>query len=176
MGGFESAMNDSGTVPWTIRAATSADWPAIWSILQPVFRAGETYAVDPDIDASSAQSYWLEQPNACLVAVSVWGEIVGTYYLKTNQPGPGNHVCNCGYVVSAEARGQGVASALCRHSLDLARSLGYRAMQYNFVAATNVGAVRLWQSLGFDIVGTLPGAFHHPTRGDVDAHVMYQVL
>ena len=169
-------MNNQPASAFSIRAATDADWAGLWYILEPVFRAGDTYAVDPAIDEAIAREYWLRTPQSCQVAVDARGQIVGTYYLKTNQPGPGSHVCNCGYIVSASARGQGVATALCRHSLTLARELGYQAMQYNFVAATNAGAVRLWQSLGFDIVGTLPGAFRHPTAGLVDAHVMYQGL
>ncbi len=160
----------------TIRDFQDADWPALWPLLTDVFRSGDTYAVDPDISEAEARTYWTRTPRRTLVFRDSAGALLGTYYLRTNQPGPGRHVCNCGYIVAASARGRGIATALCRHSLDLARELGYRGMQYNFVAATNTGALRLWQALGFDIVGTLPGAFHHPQQGDVDAHVLFQAL
>jgi len=104
------------------------------------------------------------------------GTILGTYYIKTNHDGPGDHVCNCGYMVSAEARGRGVATIMCEHSQEVARALGYKAMQFNFVASTNEGAVRLWHDLGFETVGRLPKAFNHPTRGYVDALVMFKWL
>ncbi len=160
----------------TIRWANRADFPALWAIMEPIVRAGETYAIDPAINADDMADYWLKAPEECWVWQADGGEILGTYYLKTNQPGPGAHVCNCGYMVSADARGQGIATSLCRHSMERARALGYEAMQYNFVASTNAGAVRLWQRLGFEIVGTLPGAFRHPTAGRVDAYVMYRQL
>lgn len=104
------------------------------------------------------------------------GKLLGTYYIKTNQQGPGSHVCNCGYMVSSAARGIGIATAMCQHSQVVALELGYHAMQFNFVASTNEGAVRLWQKLGFEIVGRLPGAFKHPNLGNVDALVMYKWL
>ena len=104
------------------------------------------------------------------------GELLGTYYIKTNQQGPGSHVCNCGYMVSSAARGRGIATAMCQHSQIVAIELGYQAMQFNFVASTNEGAVRLWRKLGFEIVGRLPGAFKHPSIGYVDALVMYKWL
>ncbi|WP_239059390.1 GNAT family N-acetyltransferase [Alteromonas hispanica] len=104
------------------------------------------------------------------------GEVLGTYYLKTNQAGPGQHVCNCGYMVAESARGKGLATAMCEHSQKVAKELGYKAMQFNFVASTNEGAVRLWQKLGYDIVGRLPNAFNHPTKSYVDALVMYKWL
>ncbi|MAO56725.1 MAG: GNAT family N-acetyltransferase [Rhodospirillaceae bacterium] len=160
----------------SIRPITDADWDAVWTVLEPVFRAGETYAYPIDITKDQARAVWVDQPAATFVAEDAGLGIVGTYILKPNQPGRGAHVCNCGYVVSEAARGQGVASAMCDHSQEQARAMGFRAMQYNLVVATNEGAVRLWQSKGFDIVGTLPGAFDHPRLGFVDAHVMYKVL
>ncbi len=104
------------------------------------------------------------------------GKVLGTYYLKTNQQGPGDHVCNCGYMVSTAARERGLATAMCEHSQSIARELGYKAMQFNFVASSNEGAVRLWNKLGFETVGRLPKAFNHPSKGYVDALVMYKWL
>lgn len=175
---MSQADNDAaeGQNEVTIRAFTDEDWPGVWSVLRPVFRAGETYAVDPEISEPEAREYWTVQPRSCQVAVNKQGAVLATYYLKTNQPGPGSHVCNCGYIVGEAARGQGIASRLCEHSQTLAMELGYRAMQYNFVAASNTGALRLWQRQGFSIVGTLPKAFAHPRQGLIDAHVMYKQL
>ncbi len=158
-----------------IRAAAEADWPAIWSILEPVFRAGETYAIDRDISEDAARALWISAPRATYVAEAE-GEILGTYYIKSNHAGGASHICNCGYVTAAAAQGRGIASAMCRHSLEQAPRLGYRAMQYNLVLASNDGAVRLWQKLGFEIVGTLPAAFDHPGLGPVDAFVMWKDL
>ena len=155
-----------------IRRAGPDDFDQIWPLLRDVFRAGDTYAVDPEITKEDARAYWMTQAKATYVAEGATG-IIGTYYIKTNQPGGGAHICNCGYIVSPAARGQGVAAQLCLHSQDEARALGYRAMQFNFVLASNEGAVRLWHRLGFETVGTIPEAFAHPTLGDVDAFVMY---
>jgi len=158
-----------------IRHYQEEDWPYIWKILEPVFRAGETYAVDPSISEEEAKRYWTRMPLHTMV-VQKGEHILGTYYLKANHPGPGSHVCNCGYVVAGEARGRGVAKAMCRHSQDLARSVGFRAMQFNLVVSTNAPAVHLWSKLGFETVGKLPGAFCHPTLGFVDALVMFKEL
>ncbi|MEL6447712.1 MAG: N-acetyltransferase [Pseudomonadota bacterium] len=158
-----------------IREATSDDFAAIWPIFEDIVSQGVTYAYPRDTTRADAERSWMTNPRVTFVAEDA-GVIVGTYFLKTNQDGPGDHVCNCGYMVAAEARGAGVASALCTHSQQVARELGYAAMQFNFVAATNAGAVRLWQKLGFEIVGTLPGAFRHPELGYVDAYVMYKWL
>ena len=157
-----------------IRQATDADWPAIWSILEPVFRAADTYAVDRDITEGAARAVWMEAPVKTYVATD--GEILGTYYIKTNHKGGASHVCNCGYVTAQAAQGRGIARQMCEHSQDVARDLGYRAMQFNLVLASNVGALGLWQRLGFDIVGTLPDVFNHPTSGLVDGHVMWKTL
>ncbi len=159
-----------------IRLFVGQDWPAVWDIIEPVFRAGETYVYSPDIGEEEAYRLWIEVPEATFVAVDEEGQILGTYYLKPNQPGQGSHVCNCGYIVAQEARGRGIASAMCRHSQEEAVARGFRAMQYNLVVAANEGAVRLWQKLGFDIVGTLPGAFRHPRLGFVDAYLMFKRL
>lgn len=158
-----------------IRPATREDHAAIWAILEPVIRAGETYALDRDMSEADALAYWLGADKETFVAEEE-GAVLGTYYIRANQPGGGAHVCNCGYMTGAQATGRGVARAMCLHSLDHARARGYRAMQFNFVVSTNERAVRLWESLGFAIVGRLPGAFAHPSLGDVDALVMFQPL
>ncbi len=158
-----------------IRAATEQDFDAIWPIFHEIVAAGETYAYDPNTNREEAHKIWLHTPRQTFVA-EVDGRILGTYYLKTNQAGPGSHVCNCGYMVASRARGLGVATAMCEHSQKVAVELGYQAMQFNFVASSNEGAVRLWHQLGFETVGRLPKAFNHPTKGYVDALVMYKWL
>lgn len=157
-----------------IRRATPADFDAIWPLLRDVFRANDTYAVDPQISKDDAVAYWTGGAD-CYVAQDASG-IVGTYYIKTNQPGGGGHICNCGYIVAPDAQGRGLAAQMCEHSQVQARALGYRAMQFNFVLASNEGAVRLWHRLGFATVGTIPDAFAHPTLGFVDAYVMHKRL
>ena len=137
--------------------------------------AGDTYGFAPDTSREEAQRLWMDAPRKTFVAER-GGEVLGTYYLKSNFDGPGSHVCNCGYMVAPAARGQGLATTMCRHSQQIALELGYRAMQFNFVAASNAGAVRLWESLGFETVGRLPRAFRHPAKGYVDALVMYKWL
>lgn len=159
----------------TIRPATEADRDAILAMLKPVFAAGETYAVDRDLDDAETIGFWMMPAHEVFVA-EIDGAVVGTYYLMANRHGGGAHVANCGYVTAAQSQGKGVASAMCRHSLERARQRGFRAMQFNCVISTNTGAVALWQKLGFDIVGTLPEAFEHPVHGYVDAYVMYQRL
>jgi len=158
-----------------IRRARASDAGAIAEIVLPIFREGSTYAIDPDISEADALAYWLSPEKETFVAEDE-GAIVGTYYLRANQAGGGRHVCNCGYATKTAATGRGIARAMCLHSLTHARSRGYRAMQFNFVVSTNERAVRLWQSLGFEIVGRLPEAFRHPTQGFVEALVMYQTL
>lgn len=158
-----------------IRRASLNDQNKIWLILEPVIRAGETYALPRTMTKQEAIEYWLSTEKMTYVAEDE-GEILGTYYLRANQLGAGSHVCNCGYVTSEAARGRGIAAQMCEHSLAEARKAGYRGMQYNLVASTNAGAVRLWRRLGFETVGTLPNAFHHPTHGDVDAYVMFKSL
>lgn len=160
----------------TLRPYRPADWPALWAFIEPVFRAGETYAVPRDLTEQDAHRLWVELPRAVRVAEDEDCRVVGTYYLKPNQAGPGDHVANCGYIVSPTAGGRGLAGAMCEHSLDLARELGFTAMQYNLVVATNEAAVKVWQRHGFAIAGTLPDAFRHPELGPVDAHVMYRML
>lgn len=158
-----------------IRRATSVDRDAIWSIIGPIIRAGETYALDRNMVEAEALAYWTGPDRETFVAEE-GGRLLGTYYIRPNQPGGGDHVANCGYITDAQAVGRGVARRMCEHSLEYARSRGFRAMQFNFVISTNERAVRLWQSLGFEIVGRLPLAFRHPSLGYVDALVMFQPL
>lgn len=159
----------------TIRLARDEDFDALWPILRGVIRAGDTYAIDPGLTREAVSDLWMRAPRATYVA-ELGGEILGTYYIKTNQAGGGAHVCNCGYIVAPAARGRGIARAMCVQSQDQARAMGYLAMQFNFVVATNLGAIGLWQSLGFETAGHLPRVFAHPALGLVDALVMYKWL
>lgn len=158
-----------------IRPATESDRPAIWSILEPTIRAGETYALPREMSQEDALRYWFAPGSRVFVAEEEQ-QVAGTYILRTNQPGGGAHVANCGYMTAAWAQGRGLARSMCVHSLDQARACGYRAMQFNFVVSSNARAVKLWESLGFQTVGRLPGAFEHPRLGFVDVFVMYQSL
>ena len=158
-----------------IRPAANRDSNAIWAIMEPIIRAGETYALPRNMDKAGALAYWLSDEREVFVTEDN-GDIVGTYCLQANQKGGGAHVANCGYMTAVRATGRGVARAMCAHSLERASERGFRAMQFNFVVSTNERAVHLWQSLEFQIVGRLPKAFLHPTRGYVDAYIMYREL
>jgi L-amino acid N-acyltransferase YncA len=158
-----------------IRAATASDNDAIWKILEPIIRAGDTYTLPQDMSREDALASWRTPGHEVFVAEEN-GEILGTYYLHANQRGGGAHVANCGYTTAPWATGRGIARAMCQHSLGHAKARGFRAMQFNFVVSTNERAVDLWQRMGFKIVGSLPGAFLHPTLGAVDALVMYRAL
>ena len=159
----------------TIRAAVEGDRAAIWAVLEPVIRAGETYALPVDLSMDVGLAYWFGVGNAVFVAEAE-GRVVGTYLLRANQRGGGGHVANCGYMTAGDFVGRGVARAMCAHSLQVARERGFRAMQFNFVVSTNERTVRLWKSCGFAVVGRLPGAFAHPALGFVDALVMFRTL
>jgi len=158
-----------------IRSATASDAESLWAIIGPVIHAGETYALPSGWSREDALAYWFSPDHAVFVAEDE-GRVLGTYYLHANQRGGGSHVANCGYMVDAQASGRGVASAMARHSLEQARSAGFTAMQFNFVVSSNMRAIALWQRLGFEIRGSLPGAFHHPTMGMIDALVMHRQL
>ena len=158
-----------------IRDARDGDDAAIWRILEPIIRDGSTYTLPPTMCEQAALQYWRAPTHEVFVAESE-GEVVGTYYMRANQTGGGAHVANCGYMTAPWAVGRGIARAMCAHSLDHARSRGYRAMQFNLVVSTNDRALRLWQDFGFEIVGRLPRAFMHPRQGYVDAFVMYRSL
>jgi len=158
-----------------IRPARPEHSDAIWAILEPVIRAGDTYTLPPNMSREEALAYWFSPGHKTFIAEAD-GQIVGTYYIRPNQSGGGSHVANCGYITASTANRKGVARAMCAHSLDHAKMTGFRAMQFNFVVSTNERAVRLWKSLGFEIVGHLPEAFLHPSAGYVDAYVMYRTL
>jgi ribosomal protein S18 acetylase RimI-like enzyme len=158
-----------------VRPAQARDDDAIWGIIGPTIRAGETYALPRDMSRLDALSYWKSPGHEVFVAEQD-GEILGTYYMRANQRGGGAHVANCGYMTAPAASGQGVARAMCAHSLAHARARGFRAMQFNFVVGSNERAVALWRSFGFEIVGRLAQAFEHPRLGLVDAVVMYRML
>jgi L-amino acid N-acyltransferase YncA len=159
----------------SVRQADPEDDPAIWAILEPIIRAGETYALPRFLAREGALAYWHAVGNAVFVAEED-GAVLGTYILRPNQQGGGAHVSNCGYVTAPFATGRGVASAMCRDSITRARAAGFRAMQFNFVVSTNERAVNLWKRHEFEIVGTLPKAFLHPTFGYVDVFVMFRSL
>lgn len=161
-----------------IRPARNSDRQALWRILEPMIRAGETYALPPDLTEADALAYWLAPDNEVFVACGEADEdeVLGTFVLRANQRGPGAHVANCGYVTAPWASGRGVARAMCAFSLEHAKKRGFLAMQFNLVVSTNERAVRLWTDFGFDTAGRLPGAFRHPKLGLVDAYVMYRAL
>jgi ribosomal protein S18 acetylase RimI-like enzyme len=158
-----------------VRAMKVEDADAIWRVLEPMVRAGETYTLPREMSRDDALAYWMGADHEVFVAEED-GEIVGTYFLKANQKGGGAHVANCGYVTAAGAQGRGLGRMMCDHSMERAKARAFRAMQFNFVVAANENAVRLWQTLGFEIVGRLPDAFLHPRLGYVDALVMYRAL
>lgn len=158
-----------------IRPAIEGDQEAIWAILEPMIRRGDTYTLPRDMTRLQAIEFWFAPGHEAFV----WeeqGAILGTYFLRANQRGGGAHVANCGYVTATAAEGQGIARAMCRHSLERAKERGFRAMQFNFVVSSNTRAVELWKGLGFEVVGCLPGAFEHPDLGFVDALVMYKQI
>jgi GNAT superfamily N-acetyltransferase len=158
-----------------IRSASPADREAVWKILEPTIRAGETYTLPVDMSREDALAFWFAAGHEVFVAEED-SEILGTYFMHANQQGGGDHVANCGYMTAGHATGRGIARTMCAHSLEHAKSRGFSAMQFNFVVSSNERAVHLWQTLGFDIVGKLPGAFRHPAAGLVDALVMYRKL
>ena len=162
----------------TIADASPDDWPAIWAILRRVAAAGETFCWPRDIAEDRARAIWTAPPpNLTLVLRDGEGDaVVGTATLHPNQDGPGAHVANASFAVDPQCRGQGVGRRLALATLDRARAEGYCAMQFNAVVETNTGAVALWRSLGFAVVGTVPGAFRHPSAGYVGLHVMHRTL
>ena len=158
-----------------IRPATADDQEAIWQILEPIIRGGEYFAYRRDLTLAELDGLWQGRGREVFVA-EVDGRVVGTYYIRANQAGGGAHVANGGYATSEESRGRGVARAMCLHSLETAKQRGFKAMQFNFVVSSNERAVRLWLSLGFTIVGTVPNAFIRPDGTEVDVFIMYRPL
>jgi L-amino acid N-acyltransferase YncA len=159
----------------SIRKAEERDRTAIWRIVEPIVREGCTYALPSDMSEEEGLRYWFGPTHQVFVAESD-GEVLGTYFMKSNHAGGASHVANCGYMTAPWAERRGIARAMCAHSLEYATTQGYRAMQFNFVVSTNERAVRLWQDFGFQIAGHLPQAFKHPRFGYVDALVMYRNL
>jgi L-amino acid N-acyltransferase YncA len=158
-----------------IRPATDADRDIVWEIFRATIAPGDAFVYDPNTPREEAIAYWFAKGTRTYVAERE-GRVVGSYILRANRPGLGDHVANAGFMVAPEARGFGIGRTMGEHALEEARRLGYRAMQFNFVISTNESAVHLWQELGFKIVGTLPGAFRHARKGFVDAHVMFRFL
>ena len=158
-----------------IRRAVPDDFPAIWEIFHAVVAGGDTYAWDPAITRDEARRILFVPPSIAYVA-HVAGRVVGAYVMKPNQPGLGNHIANCGYMTHPDTRRRGIAGMMCAHSLETARALGYTAMQFNYVVASNETAVRLWKKHGFSIVGRVPGAFRHAARGPTDVLIMHRTL
>jgi L-amino acid N-acyltransferase YncA len=158
-----------------IRAIDAKDFDLAWPVFREVIASGDTYSFPPDMDFAAARAAWTTPPARTYVAAR-HGAVLGCYVLKPNQPGLGDHVANAGYMVAAAARGQGIASAMCLHSMDEARRAGFTAMQFNFVVATNTKAVALWQRHGFALVGRVPGAFRHAVHGPTDGYVMHRYL
>jgi ribosomal protein S18 acetylase RimI-like enzyme len=158
-----------------ILSASQSDWPAMWAILEPIIREGETFALARDADEATGRAYFASPEKTNFVAV-VDGEILGASYVRANQQGGGAHIANCGYMTSAAARGRGIARALCAHSIEFCRAEGFRGIQFNFVVSSNEPAVHLWQSFGFETIARLPEAYNHPRLGYVDALVMFKRL
>ncbi|MER7792359.1 GNAT family N-acetyltransferase [Streptomyces sp. NPDC097640] len=160
-----------------IREATPRDWPAIWPFFHEIVAAGDTYTYPLDLGEEQGRDVWLlSPPNRTVVAVDDAGTVLGTAKMNNNQMGNGAHVASASYMVAPAYSGQGVGRALCQYSLDWARAAGFRRIQFNAVVETNVHAVRLYESLGFEVLGTLPEGFHHPTEGYVGLHIMHRAL
>lgn len=165
----------SGDEP-VFTVATAGDWPEIWPIVQAVVATGDTYPYPPAISESDARAIWMKEgPKEATFLARSADAVVATAYVRPNQPGLGDHVANAGWMVAPAHQGRGVGRSFAEYVIQKARDLGYQGMQFNSVVATNTGAVALWESLGFEIVGTVPDAFRHPT-GLVPVHVMYRRL
>jgi L-amino acid N-acyltransferase YncA len=159
-----------------IREYTDADWPSVWLIFQEIVAAGDTLPYDPEWTSDEARDVWVQAPPGRTVVACDEGRVVGTAHMGPNRPGPGSHVSTASFMVAADARGRGVGRALGEYAISWARERGYAAMQFNAVVESNHAAVGLWRALGFDIVGTVPEAFEHPTLGRVGLHVMQRFL
>jgi len=162
-----------GNIMIEIFPAESADFEEVWALFHTMVKQGDTYVYAPNTSRAEAYTLWMTEPEKTFVAVDE-SNIVGTYILRKNQPGLGGHVANAEFMVAPACRHQGVGKQLCQHAIEQARQAGYKAMQFNFVVSSDEKTIRLWQSLGFRIVGTVPQAFHHQSLGYIDAHIMYQ--
>jgi L-amino acid N-acyltransferase YncA len=162
----------------TFRRAVEADWPAVWRVFRRVVATGDTYAYAPGSSEAEARSAWwhVDEARTVTFVAEVAGEVVGTALLKPNLPGLGDHVANAGWMVDPDAAGRGVGRAFAEHVIAEAAALGFTAMQFNAVVATNARAIALWNSLGFEIVGTVPGGFRHRRHGATDLHIMFRTL
>ncbi|GAB3512507.1 GNAT family N-acetyltransferase [Emticicia fontis] len=156
-----------------IRKAEETDYDGVWEIFSSVIRTGDTYVFSPDTPKSALQNYWFAEVMNTFVALEN-DEIIGTYFIKPNQPGLGSHIANCGYMVSPHHRGKGIGKLLCEHSIQFAKEKGYYGIQFNIVVSTNTIAVDLWQKLGFRIIGTTPKGFRHQDLGLVDSYIMFK--
>ncbi|WP_109124888.1 GNAT family N-acetyltransferase [Dyella sp. C11] len=163
------------TATLSIREIGPDEFTLVWPLFHSVVAAGDTYSYPPDLTFEQARDWWTLPPTRCFIAQRE-KLVLGCYMLRPNQPGLGDHVANAGYMVSPASRGQGVAAAMCEHSMAQARDAGFTAMQFNFVVSTNTTAVRLWQRHGFRIVGQVPGAFRHAAQGPTDVYVMHRHL
>ena len=159
-----------------IRPFTGTDGPEVWPIVRQIVRAADTFAYDPAMTETEARAIWIESPPRLTVVAVERERILGSAKMGPNRPGPGSHVATASFMVAPEARGRGVGTALCRHALDWASAHGFAGMQFNAVAESNSAAIEIYQRFGFRIVGTVPGAFAHPTLGRVGLHVMYRAL
>lgn len=161
----------------SVRPAVDADWPRIWPFFQQIVQAGETYAYPADLTWEDARALWMEAPpGRTFVAVDAAGTVLGSAKAGPNRPGRGSHVATASFMVDPAHRGLGAGRALGEHVLAWARAEGYRGMQFNAVVESNTGAVALWRSLGFEVVGTVPEAFDSRSHGLVGLHVMYRPL
>ncbi|MFJ4856648.1 GNAT family N-acetyltransferase [Streptomyces sp. NPDC088730] len=160
-----------------IREATSNDWPAIWPFFHEIVSAGETFTYPLDLGEEEADEWWLvKAPSRAVVAVADDGTVLGTAKMNRNHMGNGSHIASASYMVDPRHAGRGVGRALCEYTIDWARTAGFRAMQFNAVVETNVAAVGLYRSLGFEVLGTLPEGFEHPKHGFVGVHIMHRPL
>lgn len=158
-----------------IRKATIRDYDAVWEIFRAVIQTGDTYVFDPATPKSKLEKYWFA-PNMMTFVAEENNMILGTYVIRPNQLDLGNHIANCGYMVSPKSQGKGIGRKLCEHSIHFAQANGYLGMQFNIVVSTNTRAVKLWERFGFEIIGTTPKAFRHATLGLVDTYIMFKAL
>ncbi len=159
-----------------IRPAHEDDWPQIWPFFAAIVADGESYAYPDDLTSEEARDLWMERPPGLTVVLEDDGRVLGTAKMGPNRPSRGDHVGTASFMVDASAGGRGVGRALATYVVDWHREQGYAGIQFNAVVETNTAALRLWQSVGFEIIGTVPGAFRSARHGRVGLHVMYLPL